>query len=62
MDKADRNDRRTSISSEENDKLIEQPVNQIGLEIMKQLINDEAKKAEDKSIINNNIIPLLGKN
>ena len=62
MDKADRNDRRTSMSSEENDKLIEQPVNQIGLEIMKQLIDDEGKKVEDKSIINNNIIPLLGKN
>ena len=57
VDKVDKNEQRTSISSEENDKLIEQSVNQIDPEIMKQLIDDEAKKAEDELIINTNIIP-----
>ena len=56
VNKADRNEQRTSITSEDNDKLIEQPVNQIDLEIMKELIDDEAKKAENELVINNNII------
>jgi len=44
------------MTSEDNDKLIEQPVNQIDFEIMKELIDDEAKKAENELVINNNII------
>ena len=60
-DKTDRNERRTSISSEENDKPIEQPVNQINLEMMKQLIDDEAKKDEDGLTINNHITPAARK-
>jgi len=51
VDKVDRNKRCTSIFREEIDKIIEQPVNQIDLEMMKQIIDDEAKKAEDELII-----------
>ena len=60
-DKTDRNERRTSISSEENDKPIDQPVNQINLEMMKRLIDDEAKKDEDELTINNHITPTARK-
>ena len=57
VDKVDRNKRCTSIFREEIDKIIEQPVNQIDLEMMKQIIDDEAKKAEDELIIYNDKIP-----